>query len=65
MSSEPALKVIFQNPDRSINVGLQPHIESIKKFNCWDCKKQNVKYNQALFETRYSIQMLLWEIEQS
>lgn len=42
MSNEVALKVIFQNPDRSINVGLQPHIESIRKFTCWDCGQANV-----------------------
>ena len=34
--------VIFQNPDGSIQLGLQPHKKSKKQLACWNCKKMIV-----------------------
>ena len=34
--------VIFQNPDGSIQLGLQPHFMLKKNLTCWSCKDKIV-----------------------
>jgi hypothetical protein len=34
--------VVFQNPDGTINLGMQPHYKNKMVVSCWSCKQQMV-----------------------
>ena len=42
--------IIFQNPDLSFQIGMQPHLKQIKSLTCYSCNKVNVELEDRIFK---------------